>query len=94
MKIETCEFVPLTSLVPKKWENWFYEAISTNAPFSWGDNNRTLISLNRFYDHCKEVLENHGLDYGLKESGLTKKSKDKFLKTIVELTVDYIDLEN
>ena len=39
---ETCEFIALTEIVPEAWRNWFYEMISENAPFSWGDNNRTL----------------------------------------------------
>ena len=57
IKIQTCQFIPVSSLVPNHWGEWFYAAISDQAPFSWGDNNKSLIDMERFATHCESVLE-------------------------------------
>lgn len=54
--IETCEFVPATSLVPRSWDSWFWSAFSENAPFTWGDNNRSLVDFRSFMDHAVEIF--------------------------------------
>jgi len=62
-KIVTYPCVPLTSLVPKQWEHWFYAVISDNAPFSWGDNDHTLVNAQFFANHCEErVLDEVGVE--------------------------------
>lgn len=55
--VESCDFVPATALIPRSWDRWFWEAISENAPFSWGDNNRTLVDFRGFLNHAEEALE-------------------------------------
>ena len=86
MKIQTCKFIAATDLVPKKWSNWFWAQFSSNAPFSWGDNNRTLITAERFLSHCDTDVE------------LPKNIKDKeyieFSQRLQKLGQTYIDLEN
>lgn len=57
VKIETCKFVPASQVVPKAWQNWFWELFSEDAPFTWGDNNRSMITPEQFADHAKECLE-------------------------------------
>ena len=54
--IETCEFVPATSLVPRSWDSWFWSQFSENAPFTWGDNNRSLVDFESFIEHAAEVF--------------------------------------
>ena len=49
--LQTCGFIPISGLVPKAWASWFYCAISENAPFSWGDNNRSLLTDSALAQH-------------------------------------------
>lgn len=81
MKIQTCEFISVTHLVPRGWSEWFWEAISQNAPFSWGDNNRSLVTASDFARHCEECLDN------------SPKVK-RFLTKVRTLGEMYIDLES
>lgn len=85
--LNACAFVELTSLVPKGWGPWFYSAISENAPFSWGDNNRTLVTASDFARHCDDTLEIHG-------ENTSKAAVTRFLNKLRALGETYIDLEN
>lgn len=86
-KVQTCEFVPVSSLVPDSWGGWFYATISSDAPFSWGDNNRTMVTAERFWNHCHERLSGAGyVNEGALQSWLKK--VDRLPATL------YIDLEN
>lgn len=88
MKIETCQFIPVTSIVPKQWGDWFYGTLSEGAPFTWGDNNRSLVSKSRFLQHVQDVLI-------LGENDLTQEDFDEFIKTVESIDDEiYIDLEN
>jgi len=86
--VRSTEFVLVTDLVPKKWRTWFYECISNNAPFSWGDNNRSMVTAEVFADHCDNRLDEP------KDYGITVKERDNFIKMIRNLEQTYIDLEN
>ena len=85
VKLEACKFVPIRAIVPEGWEDWFYNKISQNAPFSWGDNNRTLVTASRLADHCK--------DAGL-ESDAGEDEVDAFMDVLGKLGQAYVDLEN
>lgn len=50
-------FVYASDIVPPEWRGWFWELISTDAPFSWGDNNHTLVTPGEFADHAANRLE-------------------------------------
>jgi hypothetical protein len=82
MKKQTCEFIPVSKVVPQ-WlaKKDFWENISDGAPFSWGDNNRTLVTASRFADHCQYLV------------GQTKKAQS-FMRKLERLGDTYIDLEN
>ena len=54
---QTAKYVELSEIVPSEWETWFFNDLSENAPFSWGDNNRTLVDAGRFRDHAVDVLD-------------------------------------
>lgn len=81
MKVQTCDFVSATNLVPRRWDNWFWDKISNNAPFSWGDNNRSMVTASDFARHCEERLDD------------SPKVK-RFLKKVRALGEMYIDLES
>lgn len=97
LTIETTKFVELSTIVPDVWKDWFFNDISENAPFSWGDNNRTLVSAERFKDHAEDVLDMVESEY---EEGIVlndiKEYRQAFLDTLSYLEANqiYIDLEN
>jgi hypothetical protein len=88
--IQTCRFIDVTDLVPKAWRFWFWQLISENAPFSWGDNNRTMVNIGAFINHCKWCLED------CEET--SKSAITRFLNKLEKLDTGadapYIDLEN
>jgi hypothetical protein len=86
-KEHVCTFVEMSDLVPKAWRGWFEAALSENAPFGWGDNNRTLVTARALADHCDDVLELHG-------ENTSRSAATKFLKKLRALGETYIDLEN
>jgi hypothetical protein len=83
--VHATEFVCVTDLVPKHWQE-FYAVISTNAPFSWGDNNRSMVTAEVFADHCER--------YGADEVGTTEGAYREWLKKVRRLGDMYVDLEN
>lgn len=89
MKKQTLEYIELSDLVPESWRDWFYGLISEDAPFSWGDNNRTLVTALRLHDHVYDRI-----DVAIEDGVITQEDADKFLKMVEELKQTYIDLEN
>ena len=86
MKRHTCEFVLASQLIPARvdnfgWREEFWCAISDNAPFSWGDNDRTMVTASRVADHCQNRLDD------------SPRAK-RLLKKLWDLGETYIDLEN
>jgi hypothetical protein len=90
--VQACEYIPLTELIPKGWESWMWEVISDNAPFSWGDNNRTLVRAGRIADHVESTLENNS-DFCAADGMLLPKYRT-WLRDVRALGETYIDLEN
>jgi hypothetical protein len=86
-RIRVCktEFVEVTDLVPKQWGSWFYECISNNAPFSWGDNNRSMVTAECFARHCEDRLD---------DVPTTQGAIREWFKKVYGLGQMYIDLEN
>ena len=85
-KIHQCRFVEVSDLVPKSWVDWFWGLISENAPFSWGDNNRSMVTADDFARYCEERLD--GVD------DVSEAAKRRWLDSIYALGQTYIDLEN
>jgi hypothetical protein len=90
LPIQSCKFICVTDIVPKEWTSWFYTAISEGAPFSWGDNNRTMVDAMSFAQHVQQVIDIHD------EEEINKKDLIEFYNTlgILEKKQVYIDLEN
>jgi len=80
--LRSCKFVHLTDLVPDDM-HWIYDALSDNAPFSWGDNDRTLVHASRVAEHVHDMLDRE-----------TSETVTQFLKQLDGLGEIYIDLEN
>lgn len=86
VQINTCRFVTVNDLIPDSWD-WFFEAVGEDAPFSWGDNNRSLVDVDTFYRHCElRILgEGYTADCAVRA----------WLKKVAAIPPDvYIDLEN
>ena len=51
------DYVALSDLVPAQWD-WFWEMLDCNdAPFSFGDNNFTMVTGDRFAEWLEECYE-------------------------------------
>lgn len=76
-------FYPITNIVGHSDgdNEGFYESLSANAPFSWGDNNHTLVTAQR--------IMNHMVEWGMAEE---YPEVYNTLKSLPEGS--YIDLEN
>lgn len=84
-KLETCCFVSISSIVPERLADPFWEAISQNAPFSWGDNNRSLICAYDLLRHIDQIEDSIDLD---------PEELAIITKELASLEDTYIDLEN
>jgi hypothetical protein len=85
------ELIELSSLMPSGWGGWFSEMLS-NAPFSWGDNNRSLITASRLYRYCFDNLEDAYPEEATEE--VKEADIHNFLHAIKAMGETYIDLEN
>jgi hypothetical protein len=52
-RLECCAFAPVSALVPSAFAGWS----DADAPFSWGGNNRTLVTVERFAKHIRDRYE-------------------------------------
>lgn len=48
--------IPATLLIPRSWDGFFWTIISESAPFSFGDNNKSLVDANSFRIHIEECF--------------------------------------
>ena len=81
-KVYTCKYVCSSDIAPS-WalKEDFWVEVSEGAPFTWGDNSRSMVTATAFASWCQEVLDD------------TPKIR-KWLQEIYELGDMYIDLEN
>lgn len=105
IKIHNTTFVESSDLIPDSWGEDFWMLFSDCAPFSWGDNNRTLISAKRFLQHAINCISVNTDDIELdKTSGkifsegmnvdLDYCEYVGFVDTLTSLGDTYIDLES
>lgn len=51
------------NLIPESWSaEGFWGYFSDGAPFSWGDNNITLVTVERFIEHFDDVMGYNFMD--------------------------------
>jgi hypothetical protein len=91
LQIDTLQSVGVTQIIPKEWEDWIWTGLSDNAPFSWGDNNHSLVDAFSFGDHLDSVLDYHQDDY----EDVIKEYRQAVFDTInyLEANKIYIDME-
>ena len=96
MKIYSADFVLLTDLLPHLQESWFQESVLDKI-FSYGTNNRTLVSPERILSLLetleKDILTNGGISEELL-SEVTGKIKSLCKNAESLETPVYIDIEN
>jgi hypothetical protein len=84
LKIQTVRCVPVTSIVPESWRNWFYAAMC-NSEITWGSNDLTLISVDFFLKQAGQYCT----------EGTTTGAWREWFKKVERLPNDvYIDMEN
>lgn len=89
--IDTLKSVGITQIIPDDWKDWIWTDLSDGAPFSWGDNNHSLVDAFSFKDHLDSVLDSQ--DEELEE--IIKKHLPAITDTLNYLQANniYIDLE-
>ena len=57
LQINTLKSVAVSQIIPVDWKDWIWTELSDDAPFSWGDNNHSLVDAIGFGDHLDSVLK-------------------------------------
>lgn len=57
LTIQTVRFVEAEDIIPKGWRSWFWAALSESSTVTFGDNDHSLISAERFKDELENVLD-------------------------------------
>lgn len=83
-------YVALRDLIPKTMDDWFWQGFSADAPFSWGDNNVTLITASRAAEHIRRRV----LPFLEDDEFEPKADLLKVLERLDALQETYINLEN
>lgn len=81
--IQTCEYIALTDIISDDLGDC-WELIAENAPFTWGDNDRTLVTASRLHDHIADMLDECP----------KKKAVKRVLAVLDALGETYVDLES
>ncbi|MCX6984223.1 MAG: hypothetical protein NT118_05645 [Lentisphaerae bacterium] len=83
IKMRRCVFVEISDVVPEAERLWFWEKLneSSNPPFSWGGNNRSMVTASSLANHCREMLDDSA-------------RASRILEKLRRLGETYVDLEN
>lgn len=57
MNTQTVTFVNATDLIPESWNSWFWASLSESSTITFGDNDFSLISAERFKIELDGVLD-------------------------------------
>jgi hypothetical protein len=75
------EYVYADEVIPKDWNTWLWGALAESSTVTFGDNDHSLISAERFLDELKEILDS---DHELAES-IPDETKEKVYETLDQL---------
>jgi hypothetical protein len=94
-KLKTITICPVSALFPDEWTDWIFDALASEAPFSWGDNTHTLVEAKEFKEHLDYVFfkQDHIEDELTADINKHKDSIFNILKKLEDLEV-LLDLEN
>ena len=92
LQIDTLKSVGVTQIIPEDWGYWIWTDLSDGAPFSWGDNNHSLVDAMSFKDHLDCILK-YKDDDELEET--IKEHRPAIMDTLNYLEANdiFIDLE-
>ena len=63
LQINSIEYVGVWQIIPEEWNSWVWDALTEDAPFSWGDNIHSLVDPRDFANHLEFVLSSDDVDY-------------------------------
>lgn len=85
--VYSIEFIQISDVVPQEWFSWFWEVIADGAPFTWGDNDYSIIAIADFINWCERVLDPD-------EEGIPPQAElDAFYKKLRSFNNTWLDLE-
>lgn len=88
--IEASELISSANIDAEFWG----KLSESNPPFSWGDNNRSLVTASVFRQACEFTFENDPDDSYVDDDGELLPYITQFLDMLETLGETYIDLEN
>lgn len=98
--LQVVSFVDVHDLVPDGWSGSFWGAVSENAPFSWGDNNLSLVTASAFKDHVLRTLDpaeaevdGEHLLFDFMDVPVLRKEFEAFIAALEALGTGYVNLE-
>ncbi len=92
LKVETCSFVNISDVFKNCTSAWQEFCNYGNHPFTWGDNNRSLINKERLLEYIEDnfnISSDEEEAYEVEKEWVTVKQR---LATLSEFL--YIDLES
>jgi hypothetical protein len=85
----TCEYVFANDLLPVEHAQFIWEAISDGASCSWGDNNHSMITADRFAD----MIDDWSNEI-VRDCFITRRALTALIKRIRALGTTYVELES
>ena len=87
IRIQACAFVSISDvlsphLTTQGERDQFWALISENAPFSWGDNNRSMVTASSLANHIQDRQDIAMRGYGY------------LMRSLLDLGELYVDLES
>ena len=90
LKVQAIAFVHAVDVVPKQWHAWFWDAIAEGAPFTWGDNDYSIISMASFINWCERRIEPYEVD---EKSPVSAEDLNAFYTRLRALGNLWLDME-
>lgn len=90
LKVQSIPFVQAVDVVPKQWHDWFWNVIADGAPFTWGDNDYSIISMSSFINWCERCIEPYEID---ENSPVSTEDLNAFYTRLRSLGNLWLDME-
>lgn len=75
------EYVYGDEIIPKDWTSWFWGALSESSTVTFGDNDHSMISAERFLSEIQDIFDS---DHELSES-IPTETKEQVFQILNEL---------
>ena len=82
--INTCSFVNFSDVHNNELSVTLWDKIIADAPFTWGDNNRSMITASYLLDYINDCIGDNK----------RRKGVARILSILEDLGETYVDLEN